>query len=75
MSDLVWREIQAILNELISLSPARIRAEVDPSRIRPADAPILVGDRSCLSRDTGWEPEIPFTKTLGDVLQYWRERI
>ena len=69
------RQIEAILNELISLSPASIGAEVDPPRLRPADEPILVGDHSCLSRDTGWEPEIPFTKTLSDVLQYWRERV
>ena len=24
---------------------------------------------------TGWEPEIPYSQTLGDMLNYWRDRV
>ena len=24
---------------------------------------------------TGWQPEIPFEQTMGDLLQYWRDRV
>ena len=27
------------------------------------------------NRATGWKPEIPFEKTVKDLLDYWRERV
>jgi GDP-4-dehydro-6-deoxy-D-mannose reductase len=47
----------------------------DASRLRPADVPALVGDPSRLRAATGWEPTIPLDRTLGDLLDYWRERV
>jgi nucleoside-diphosphate-sugar epimerase len=35
----------------------------------------LVGDCSRFRADTGWEPEVPFEKTLADLLEYWRQRL
>ena len=69
------RQMKAILEELIDLSPATVQAQVDPSRLRPVDEPILVGDRSRLTQDTGWEPQVPFSQTLRDVLEYWRQKV
>jgi len=36
---------------------------------------VLQGDFSEFKKATGWEPEIPFEKTLEDTLVYWRNEI
>jgi GDP-4-dehydro-6-deoxy-D-mannose reductase len=66
--------IQELLDRLLALSTAKVRVEQDPERMRPSDVVRLVGDSSKFRADTGWAPEIPFDKTLADLLAYWRER-
>jgi GDP-4-dehydro-6-deoxy-D-mannose reductase len=68
------RTIREILDNLLAMSKARIEVKQDPARLRPSDVPRLLGDCSRFRRDTGWRPRIPFEKTLGDVLDYWRQR-
>jgi len=63
--------VKDILDKLISLSSQHIKACPDPSRMRPSDEPILIGDSSRL-RSLGWEPQISIEKTLSDILDYWR---
>lgn len=68
--------IGQMLDHLLSLSFRKdIRVEVDPQRLRPIDADLQVPDTSKFHRHTGWEPQIPFEKTMSDLLNYWRERI
>ncbi len=43
--------------------------------MRPSDVPVLLGDNSKFVAKTGWKPEIPFKKTMEDLLNYWRERV
>lgn len=40
----------------------------DPSLIRPADIPVLIGDPSRLRAATGWQPIITFEQTLQDLI-------
>jgi len=47
---------------------------VDPTRLRPADTPWLVGDPSLAAAEVGWTVRRPFAATLGDVLAEWRQR-
>jgi len=71
----VWR-IKEVLDFLLSISTKKdIRVEQDPERMRPSDVQILKGDYAEFNRATGWEPKIPFEKTLEDTLNYWRERV
>jgi GDPmannose 4,6-dehydratase len=68
--------IRQMLDYLLFLSSRKdIRVEVDPQRLRPIDADLQVPDTSKFHRHTGWEPQIPFEKTMNDLLNYWRERI
>jgi GDP-4-dehydro-6-deoxy-D-mannose reductase len=67
--------MQAILDMLLAQTDTPVKVEVDPKRLRPSDVPILLSDSSKFRRLTGWEPAIAFDRTLGDLLQYWRERI
>jgi GDP-4-dehydro-6-deoxy-D-mannose reductase len=48
---------------------------VDPSRLRPADEPILVGDNSRLREATGWSPRIGMEQIVEEILAYWRARV
>ena len=66
--------IGQILETLIARSPraSEIRVEIDPERLRPIDADLQVPDTRKFSAHTGWRPEIPFEKTMGDLLDYWR---
>ncbi len=69
-----WR-IRAVLDLLISMSKVKVEVKQDPSRMRPSDVEILIGDNSKFIAKTGWKPEIPFEKTMEDLLNYWRGRI
>lgn len=64
-----------ILNTLIGLSDAKVTVEQDPLRMRPVDADLQVPDCSKFKERTGWEPVIPFEKTMSDLLGYWREKV
>lgn len=65
------------LNTLLSFSPKKdeIRVEVDPERLRPIDADLQVPDCTKFKKHSGWEPMIPYDKTMRDLLEYWRVRI
>lgn len=69
--------IKQVLDMLLAISPMKnkIKIEEDPERMRPSDVPILIGDSTKFRKKTGWKPEIPFEKTLEDLLNYWRERV
>ncbi len=72
-SETSWK-IHKMLDKMISLTEVKIEVRTDPSRLRPSDVPRLLGDCSKFKKDTGWKPEIPFEKTLQDMLDYWRDR-
>jgi GDP-4-dehydro-6-deoxy-D-mannose reductase len=67
--------IKEVLNLLLGMAKIKIEVKKDPARMRPSDVPILEGDYSQFKKRTGWQPRIPFEKTLRDLLDYWRERI
>ena len=67
--------IQDLLDKLLALSQVKVEVRPDPERMRPSDVVRLIGDSSKFRADTGWEPEVPFDRTLADLLQYWRERV
>lgn len=70
------RVIRDVLDMFIKLSKSdNIKIEVDPERMRPSDVLILHGDHSKFTKRTGWKPEIPFEKTIDDLLEYWRGRV
>lgn len=70
-------EVGDTLNTLINMSPMRdsIKVEVDEDRLRPIDADLQVPDCRKFKAHTGWEPMIPFNKTMEDLLNYWRNKI
>ena len=69
-------EIEKLLNDLINLSTIKekLSIETDPERLRPIDADLQVPDTTKFKKHTGWEPAIPYEKTILDLLNYWREQ-
>jgi GDP-4-dehydro-6-deoxy-D-mannose reductase len=70
----VGRSVRQIIDALTARATTSVRIEVDPSKLRPVDLPVLVGDASRLARATGWTPLIPFEQMIDDLLDYWRHR-
>lgn len=64
--------VREVLEELLGRASADIQVERDPERMRPSDIPRVVCDYRKLRECTGWEPAIPFTQSLADVLSHWR---
>ncbi|MEG1902739.1 MAG: GDP-mannose 4,6 dehydratase, partial [Clostridium sp.] len=68
-------EIREILNDILTRSGADITVEVDPSRLRPVDVPMIEADIRKINLCTGWERKIPLEETLQATLEYWRHQI
>ena len=65
-----------MLDYLLSIATYKdIKTEIDPNRLRPLDADLQIPDTTKFREHTGWEPEIPFEKTMLDLLNYWRGRV
>lgn len=66
--------VKDMLDHLMSLSTRDdIIVVTDPERLRPIDADLQVPDTRKFNKHTGWEPIIPFEKTMLDLLNYWRD--
>ncbi len=70
-------KIGDMLQFLLSLSPKKeaIAIETEGARLRPIDADLQVPDTTKFRNHTGWAPQIPFEKTMADLLNYWRGQV
>jgi GDPmannose 4,6-dehydratase len=64
------------LNTLLSFSmKSGIETETDPERLRLIDADLQVPNTAKFTAHTGWKSEIPYERTMKDLLDYWRGRV
>ncbi|OGL41501.1 MAG: GDP-mannose 4,6-dehydratase [Candidatus Schekmanbacteria bacterium RIFCSPHIGHO2_02_FULL_38_11] len=63
------------LDILLSLSKVRIEVKVNSKLLRPSDVTLQIPCIDKFKNETGWKPEIPFEKTLQDMLVYWKEEL
>jgi GDP-4-dehydro-6-deoxy-D-mannose reductase len=69
----VTRPLSEILALLVKKSQVHLSVVAEDKRLREVKTyRRLAGDKRKLRADTGWEPKIPFEKTLDDLLRYWR---
>jgi GDP-4-dehydro-6-deoxy-D-mannose reductase len=68
-------EMREVLQILVGLATCPIDVVADPTRVRPAEVPVLSGDHSRLRAATGWEPRIPLEQTLVDTLDFARRQV
>jgi len=64
-----------ILSRLISLANIQARVITDPRRMRPAEQRRMRADVRALQERTGWHPAYSLERTLGDILEYWKETL
>ena len=64
--------VRDVLAGLLALARVPIEVRVDSARLRPDDHPVLLGDRTRITAEVGWEPRIALPETLRDVLDDWR---
>lgn len=55
-----------------SAAGVRVSIETDQERLRANDALQTLGNPTKLHEATGWSPEIPLERSIGDLLCYWR---
>jgi GDP-4-dehydro-6-deoxy-D-mannose reductase len=67
--------VRDVLEMLIAASGLDVEVRLDPERLRPSDVPAMVGEPSKLRETTGWQPRFTLERSLGDLLQHWRERV
>ena len=60
--------IRDVLDALCDLGGVRPEIRTDPGRRRPVDVPAYWGSAEKAARELGWQPEIPWRRTLGDLL-------
>lgn len=64
--------VRDLLDILLAQSTGRVRVDVDPARLRPADNPVVVGNSARIEAEVGWRAELPLERTLADLLDDWR---
>jgi GDP-4-dehydro-6-deoxy-D-mannose reductase len=67
--------VREMIDTQLALSKVKITVQQDPARLRPSDVKILWSDITKFQTQTGWKPVIPFSKTMQDLLDYWRARV
>ncbi|MGI8801393.1 MAG: GDP-mannose 4,6-dehydratase [Solirubrobacteraceae bacterium] len=67
--------IADILAMLGGHSTLEIDRQTDPERFRKHEVMNVRGSHQKLTEATGWQPEIPLERTLGDTLDWWRARV
>ncbi len=68
-------KIADVLESLISLSTAKVNIINDDKLTRIEDVKKISCNYSKFNRDTGWNPQIPISKTLSDTIKYERNLI
>ena len=68
-------QIKALVDLFVSKARVKISITQDPARLRPNDTPMVLGDRTRITHDTGWEPAIALEQTVDDLLSYWRAQV
>jgi len=67
--------MQDVLDMALSFAKTQITVEQDPALMRVSDTPVIQADIARLTRETGWQPEIPLQNTIADMLDDWRKKI
>ncbi|MEA2015522.1 MAG: GDP-mannose 4,6-dehydratase [Actinomycetota bacterium] len=70
------RKISELLDMLLSMSKKDgIEVKIDRSKFRALDVRIMYGSNRKLREHTEWSPDYSIEDSLGDILDYWRQKI
>ena len=63
--------LEDMLTYIIGLSNQNIEIEIDQSRIRPTDQPIICCDYSLIKKELGWKPRYDVFDALKEMFEYY----
>lgn len=69
------RSILSIVKDIINISDAKVDIFVDPKKYRSLDIPYEAGTAQRAMRLLEWQPRIPWSETIENMLMYYRENI
>ena len=67
------QSVHSLLEQLIALSGLPVTVEVAAEKYRPVDLPLSEADITKLQAATAWQPTIPLSQTLREVLEWKME--
>jgi GDP-4-dehydro-6-deoxy-D-mannose reductase len=67
--------VEEVIAGLGGLTTLTVHRETDPALVRHNEVPEIVGSNDRIRAATGWEPELPFERTLADTLDWWRREL
>lgn len=65
-------KLEGLVEEMGRATALPLRVVSDPSLRRPVDPSVVYGDPRRLHDAIGWEPRIPLSQTVADLLEWWR---
>jgi GDP-4-dehydro-6-deoxy-D-mannose reductase len=68
-------QIRELVNLACNIAGVVPKVEIDKSRMRASDVPILVGSYAKAKKSFGWEPTIPITKTVRDMIEFFKKSL
>lgn len=68
------RKIEDILCDLLKLSDANIKVEIDSRKLRPVEVPMFIGDYKKIEKATGWRPKCDYLESMKKVMDHYRCR-
>lgn len=64
--------LEKMLQYVVGLSRQKIQIEVDTTRYRPTDQPIICCDRHLIKEELGWEPQYTVFDALKEMFEYFK---
>ena len=68
------RTVQQVIDILRMQSTAQFEVVQEKTMMHPNDIIALTGDCTKFYKKTGWKPETGFAKSMGDLLEWWRQK-
>jgi GDP-4-dehydro-6-deoxy-D-mannose reductase len=65
--------IEEILNTFVQMARVKVEIRRDPARFRETEVKDVHGTFEKIKAATGWQPEIPLSRTLRDLLNWHRD--
>jgi GDP-4-dehydro-6-deoxy-D-mannose reductase len=65
--------LDEMLDFIVGLSSQRIEVEVEPSRVRPVDTPVICCDRHLIEKELGWKPEYTVFDALKEMFDEYKK--
>jgi GDP-4-dehydro-6-deoxy-D-mannose reductase len=66
--------LKQIMDKMCGILEIDVEMEQDPTLIRPNDNKIIIGSPGKIHDAIGWETSISIDESLGDIIQWWKDR-